>query len=78
MDLGPNSPFWAVFFWSNVAVCIVLAVIGIRFVRQCETKRKQLKKDIKTPGFGDIRWLFKHKLKEHGIDKNEKTNSSNR
>jgi hypothetical protein len=32
-----------------------------------------LEKDIKTPGLGNIRWLFKHKLKEHDIDTSKVT-----
>jgi hypothetical protein len=27
-----------------------------------------LEKDIKTPGLKNLRWLFKHKLKEHDIE----------
>lgn len=77
MDLGPNSPFWAVFFWANVVVCSILAIVVVRIIRKYEAKRKQLGKDIKTPGLENLRWLFKHRLKEHGVDENEKTNSSN-
>ncbi len=78
MDLGPNSPFWAVFFLVNAVVCSILAIVVVRIVRKYEARRKQLKEDIKTPGLENLRWLFKHKLKEHGVDENDKTNSSNR
>ena len=79
MNLGPNSPFWLVFFWINVVVCSILAIIVVRIVRRYEARRKQLEKDIKTPALKNIRWLFRHKLKEHGIDEgkqiNEQTNA---
>jgi len=68
MDLGPSSPFWAVFFWVNVIVCLILAIVVIRVVRKYEARRKQLEKDIKTPGLHNLRWLFRHILKEHGIE----------
>jgi uncharacterized membrane-anchored protein YhcB (DUF1043 family) len=71
MDFGPNSPIWAVFFWINVVICLILGIIVIRIVRKYEARRKQLEKDIKTPGLKNIRWLFKHKLKEHDIDTGE-------
>jgi hypothetical protein len=71
MDLGPNSPFWAVFFRVNVVVCLILAIVVVRIVHKYEARRKQLMKDIKTPGLSNIRWLFKHKLKEHDIDAGE-------
>ena len=74
MDLGQNSSFWAVVFWVNVVVCSILAFVVVRIVRKYESKRKQLEKDIKTPGLMNIRWLFKHKLKEHGINGEKKTN----
>lgn len=67
MGWGPNSPLWAVFFWVNAIVCLILAIVVIRVVRKYEAKRELLKKDIKTPGLKNVRWLFKHKLKEHEI-----------
>ena len=70
--------FWAVFFWINVVVCSILAVVVVRIVRKYEARRKQLKDDIKTPGLNNLRWLFKHKLKEHDMNEekqiNEQTN----
>lgn len=77
MNLGPNNPFWAVFFWVNVVICLILVIVVVGIVHKYEARRKQLKGDIREPGLKDVRWLFKHKLKEHGIDKNDKTNSSN-
>ena len=78
MDFGPKSTFWLVFFWVNVVVCSILAIVVVRVVRKYETRRKQLEKDIKTPGLNNLRWLFKHKLKEHNINEekqiNEQTN----
>jgi Ni/Fe-hydrogenase subunit HybB-like protein len=68
MDWGPSSPFWAVFFWVNVIVCSILVVVVVRTVSKYEAKRKLLEKDIKTPGLKNVRWLFKHKLKEHDIE----------
>lgn len=68
MDWGPNSPLWAILFWINVVACLILAIVVARVVRKYEAKRKRLEKDIKTPGLNNVRWLFKHKLKEHGID----------
>ena len=77
MDFGPSSPLWAVFFWINVVICSILAIAVVRAVRKYGARRKQLKEDIKTPGLENLRWLFKHKLKEHGVDENDKTNPSN-
>ncbi|OQA53882.1 MAG: hypothetical protein BWY44_00011 [Candidatus Omnitrophica bacterium ADurb.Bin292] len=68
MDWGPNSPLWAVFFWVNAIVCLALAIVVIRVIRKYEARRKQLERDIKTPGLHNLRWLFKHKLKEHSIE----------
>ena len=76
MILEPSSPFWAVFFWVNIAVCSILAIVVVRTVRKYEARRKQLGEDIKTPGLESIRWLFKNKFKEHGVDENGQTNSS--
>ncbi len=73
MNLGPNSPFWAVFFWINVVICSILAIVVVRIVRKYDARRKQLEKDIKTPGLKNVRWLFKYKLKEHNIDTGEVT-----
>ena len=58
MNLGPNSPFWAVFFWINVAVCSILAIVVVRVVRKYEAKRKQLEKNVKTPGFDEYQVAF--------------------
>jgi uncharacterized membrane-anchored protein YitT (DUF2179 family) len=68
MAFGSDSPLWAVFFWVNAIVCLILAIIVIRVIRKYETRRKQLAKDIKTPSLHNIRWLFKHKLKQHSIE----------
>lgn len=82
MDWGPNSPLWGVVFWINVAACLGLAVIVVRVIRKYEAKRRQLKNDLKEPGMKNLRWLFKHKLKEHDIheeneqDYNKETDAS--
>ena len=68
MDWGPNSSIWMVIFWVNVVVCSILAIVVVRVVRKYEARRKLLEKDIKTPGLNNLRWLFKHKLKEHDIE----------
>jgi Ni/Fe-hydrogenase subunit HybB-like protein len=75
MDLGTNSPFWAVFFWINVVICSILAIVVVRIVRKYEAKQKQLGKDIKTPGLENIKWFFRRKLKDHDIDTGEVTHS---
>ncbi len=74
MDWGPNSSIWMVIFWVNVVVCLILAIVVVRIVRKYEARRKLLEKDIKTPGLNNLRWLFKHKLKEHGINEEKRTN----
>jgi hypothetical protein len=68
MDFGPNSPIWKVIFWINVVICSILTIVVVRVVRKYESRRKQLEKDIKTPGLHNLRWLFKHRLKEHDIE----------
>ena len=68
MNFGPSSPLWMVIFWINVVVCSILAIMAYRAIAKYEARRKQLKEDIKTPGLHNLRWLFKHKLKEHGIE----------
>ncbi len=75
MDFGPSSSFWRIFFWVNSAICLILAIFVVRVVHKYEARRKQLKDDIKTPGLTNIRWLFKHRLKEHDIDTGEVTHS---
>jgi uncharacterized membrane-anchored protein YitT (DUF2179 family) len=73
MDWGPNSPLWAAVFWVNVVVSLILAIVIVRVVRKYEAKRKQLKADMNTPGMKNVRWLFKHRLRDHDIDDGKKS-----
>ncbi len=60
----------------NGVVCSILAIVVVRIFRKYEARRKQLKEDIKAPGLENLRGLFEHRLKEQGVDENDKTNSS--
>ena len=71
MNFGPSSLFWGIFFWVNSAICLILAIIVVRVVHKYEARRKKLKADIQAPGLENIKWLFKHKLKEHGVDEDK-------
>ena len=62
MDWGPDSPIWMVIFWVNVVVCSILAIVVVRVVRKYESRRKQLEKDIKTPG---LRKLYMNDFNIH-------------
>lgn len=62
MDLGPNSPIWAVFFWVSVVLCVTL---GIWIVRNLEEEKKRLKDYFKDYYLRQLRWLFRRELKEH-------------
>ena len=70
MDMGQTSPFWAVFFWVNVVVCVTL---GIWIVLRLEKERKRLRDGFKDHYLRQFKWLFRQELKEHGAD-DEKTN----
>ena len=61
MDIGPNSPFWAVFFWIDVVLCMTL---GIWIVRRLEKERKRLKDAFKDHYLRQFKWLFRHELNE--------------
>jgi hypothetical protein len=73
MNLGPNSPIWAVFFWMNVVVCVTL---GIWLFRHLEKEKSRLKDAFKGHYLSQFRWLFRHELKEPGAE-DEKTNPRN-
>ena len=68
MNWGLNSPLWAIVFWANVVICLGLVVLVVRTIRKYETKKKQLKDVIDASDQKDVKWLFKNKLKEHGIN----------
>lgn len=73
MDIGPNSPFWAVFFWLDVIIC---GVLGVWIIRKIEKDKKRLKDAFKEYYLKQFRWLFGRELKEHGAE-DEKTNPRN-
>jgi hypothetical protein len=75
MGIGPNSPFWAVFFWIDVVLCVTL---GIWIVHRLEKERKQLKDAFKDHYLRQFKWLFRHELKEHGIDAGGATHSESK
>ncbi|MFA5261970.1 MAG: hypothetical protein WC450_12155 [Candidatus Omnitrophota bacterium] len=80
MNLGPNSPIWAVFFWVNVVLCVTL---GIWIFRNLEKDKKRLKDYFKEYYLRQFRWLFRREIKDHYVDIGEaahdvpKKNASN-
>lgn len=73
MNMGPNSPFWTVFFWINVVAC---ATLGIWIILKIEKDKKRLKDAFKEHYLRQFKWLFRRELKEHGVE-DEKTNPRN-
>jgi len=73
MDMGPNSPFWAIFFWVYAVICVAL---GIWMVHNIEKEKKRLKDGFKDHYLRQFKWLFRNELKEHGAE-DEKTNPRN-
>jgi len=71
MDMGPNSPFWAVFFWIDVVLCVTL---WICLARRLKNEKKQLKDAFKDHYLRQFRWLFRQELKEYGIDEATQNN----
>lgn len=71
MDIGPNSPFWAVFFWLDVIVC---GVLGVWIIRKIEKDKKRLKDAFKEHYLRQFKWLFGRELKDRGIDKEVQNN----
>ncbi|MFH0985267.1 MAG: hypothetical protein V1882_06990 [Candidatus Omnitrophota bacterium] len=73
MDMGPNSPFWMMFFWADVVVCVAL---GIWIALRLGKEKKQLRDAFKGYYLRQMKWLFLNKLKDSG-EQDEKTNSRN-
>jgi len=71
MDMGPNSPFWTVFFWVNAVVCVT---VGIWIVHRLEKEKKQWVDAFKGHYLRQFRWLFRQELKEHEIDEGTQNN----
>jgi len=73
MNMGPNSPFWAIFFWVYAVACVAL---GIWLVRRFEKEKKRLKDGFKDHYLKQLKWVFRRELEEHGAE-DEKTNPRN-
>ena len=70
--MSPNSfsfwdKFWLALFGLSVPVMIYLAWRIASMGRRIEERKKQIQKDLHSPGMEEVRFLLKPSLKEHDI-----------
>ncbi len=60
-------------FWISIPICLAIAFFTYHMAKKYDARRNEIEKEINAPGMEDVRWLLKHKLKEHGIEPNTDT-----
>jgi len=64
-------------FWVSIPICLFIVVLIVRIEKKYTARKNEIKKMIQAPGMGDIRWLLKWRLRDHGIETDEDLHEKN-
>jgi len=72
-----NSKFWLILFWISLPFIAVIILRIISMERKIQERKKQIQRDLHSPGMEDLRHFLAPTMKQKGIKINHKHYENN-